>query len=401
VSADLVLERCAELAAISDEPGRLTRLFAGPAMGRAHERVRGWMRAAGMSVRVDPAGNLIGRREARFGAPTLILGSHLDTVHDAGPFDGPLGVLVALSAVQACPDLPYAVEVVAFSDEEGVRFGTAYLGSRSFAGTFPQELLELTDPTGVTMAEALEAFGGDPEGLFGAARTDEALLGYVEVHIEQGPVLEERDVPLGVVSAIAGATRAQARFRGRAGHAGTVPMAIRRDALAGAAAWTLEVEATGRATPGLMATVGALQVEPGAPNVVAGGAAATLDVRHADDAVREGAVVALRERAGQIAAERGLDVEWTTRLENPAVHVDPRLTALLAECVQEAGHPLVELTSGAGHDAVALADLTGVAMLFVRCAGGLSHHPDESVERQDVAAALDVLCRLLRRLGHT
>jgi len=400
LSADVVLDRCAALAAISDEPERLTRLFGGEAMRRAHEQVGAWMREAGLGVRTDAAANLIGRREGPApGAPTLVLGSHLDTVADAGAYDGSLGVLVALAAVERCGPLPYAVEVVAFSDEEGVRFGTAYLGSRAFAGTFPAELLDLADAFGVTMAEALRTCGGDPDALAGVARAGEPLLGYVEVHIEQGPVLEARDAPLGVVSAIAGATRAEARFVGRAGHAGTVPMDARRDALTGAAEWALAVEATGRATPGLVATVGALQVEPGAPNVVAGAAAATLDVRHAEDAVREHAVAALRRSAEAIAAARGLDLVWTPRLQTPAVRVDGRLTALLGESITAAGYPLVSLPSGAGHDAVALADLTGVAMLFVRCAGGVSHHPDESVERADVAAAIDVLCALLRRLA--
>jgi allantoate deiminase len=400
MDADRVLERCGALAAISDEPERLTRLFGGEAMRRAHEQVGAWMRAAGLSVRMDAAGNLIGRREGSApGIPTLVLGSHLDTVADAGAFDGALGVLVALAAVERCARLPYAVEVVAFSDEEGVRFGTAYLGSRAFAGTFPAELLELPDAFGVTMADALRAFGGDPDGLAGAARTGEPLIGYVEVHIEQGPVLEARGGPVGVVSAIAGATRAEARFAGRAGHAGTVPMAGRRDALTGAAEWALAVEATGRATPGLVATVGALQVEPGAPNVVPGAAAATLDVRHAEDAVREHAVAALRRSAEAIAEARELELTWTTRLETPAVAADERLSALLGDAVAAAGYPLVTLPSGAGHDAVALADLTGIAMLFVRCAGGVSHHPDESVERADVAAAIDVLCGLLERLA--
>jgi allantoate deiminase len=204
---------------------------------------------------------------------------------------------------------------------------------------------------------------------------------------------------VGVVSAIAGATRAEARFAGRAGHAGTVPMAGRRDALTGAAEWALAVEATGRATPGLVATVGALQIEPGAPNVVPGAAAATLDVRHAEDAVREHAVAALRRSAEAIAEARELELTWTTRLETPAVAADERLSALLGDAVAAAGYPLVTLPSGAGHDAVALADLTGIAMLFVRCAGGVSHHPDESVERADVAAAIDVLCGLLERLA--
>jgi allantoate deiminase len=402
LSADVVLERCGELAAISDEPGRLTRVFAGPAMGRAHERVRAWMSAAGMAVRLDAAGNLIGRREAAIRshppAPTLVLGSHLDTVRDAGAFDGPLGILVAIAALERVPQLPYAVEVVAFSDEEGVRFGTAYLGSRSFAGTFPHDLLELTDADGTTMAQALAAFGGDPDGLAGAARTGEPLLGYVEVHIEQGPVLEQRGVPLGVVGAIAGATRAEVRFRGQAGHAGTVPMDMRHDALAGAAEWALGVEATGRETKHLVATVGRLQITPGAPNVIAGDVLATLDVRHREDQVRERTVAALRAQAQAIAAARGLSMDWTTRLEAPAVWLDPQLSAALAHAIDAVGHRHTLLTSGAGHDAVALADLTRAAMLFVRCAGGLSHHPDESVERDDVAAAVDVLERFLADL---
>lgn len=400
MSADLVLDRCAALAAISDEPQRLTRLFGGAAMRRAHERVGAWMRSVGLSVRVDAATNLIGRREGSApGAPTLVLGSHLDTVADAGAFDGPLGILVALAALERCGPLPYAVEVVAFADEEGARFGTAYLGSRAFAGTFPAAMLAATDASGITLADALRSAGGDPDGLVGAARTGEPFIGYVEVHIEQGPVLEAREVPLGVVSAIAGATRAQARFVGRAGHAGTVPMAGRRDALAGASEWALTVEATGRATPGLVATVGALLVEPGAPNVVAGAATATLDARHADDAVRDHAVAALHRSAEAIAAARGLELGWTTRMQTRAVAVDQRLSGLLGDALLAAGHPLVSLPSGAGHDAVALADLTGVAMLFVRCAGGISHHPDESVQGADVAAAIDVLCRLLERLA--
>jgi allantoate deiminase len=289
--------------------------------------------------------------------------------------------------------------VIAFSDEEGVRFGTAYLGSRAIAGTFPTDLLELVDEGGTSMREALLAFGGDPAELESASRFGDDLIGYCELHIEQGPVLEERGLPLGVVSAIAGATRAEVTFTGLAGHAGTVPMMSRRDALAAAAEWTLAVEDVGRSTPGLLATVGRLEGRPGAPNVISGRAVATLDVRHSDDAVRAEAVAKLEQLAAGIARRRSLELAWSVRLDNPAVAMDPELSGLLGAAVEATGQPLVRLPSGAGHDAVALADLVGVAMLFVRCDGGISHHPDESVHDDDVAAALVALDGFLDRVA--
>src|SRR5689334_4993252 len=304
-----VMDRCRDLAAVSEEDGRLTRRFATPAMARANALVGGWMAQAGMAVRTDAAGNLVGRLEgADPGAGTLLLGSHLDTVRDAGAFDGPLGVLVAVACVERLraegTALPFALDVLGFSDEEGLRYGTAYLGSRAVAGSFEPALLELVDEDGVTLGDALREFGGEPGEIAGATRRGEPLVGYCEVHIEQGPVLEGRDVPVGVVSAIAGATRAEVDFSGRAGHAGTVPMDARRDAACAAAEWVLAVEAAARAEPGLVATVGRLQARPGAPNVVPGAAVASLDVRHADDAVREAAVAALRAEARRIGAGR-------------------------------------------------------------------------------------------------
>jgi allantoate deiminase len=399
-----VIERCRELAQVSEEDGRLTRPFATPAMARANDLVGGWMAAAGMAVRTDAAGNLVGRLEgADPAAGTLLLGSHLDTVRDAGAFDGPLGVLVALACVErlraAGTMPPFAIDILGFSDEEGLRYGTAYLGSRAVAGSFDPALLDLVDDDGVRLGDALRAFGGAPEDVAGAARRGEPLLGYCEVHIEQGPVLEGRDVPVGVVSAIAGATRAELDFSGRAGHAGTVPMDARHDAACAAAAWVLAVEAAARAEPGLVATVGRLQARPGAANVVPGAAVASLDVRHADDAVREAAVSQLRAEAQRIGAARGVEVAWREVMSAPAVAADGALTAALSAAVAERGLPVVTLASGAGHDGVALAELTGVAMLFVRCAGGISHHPDESVEEADVAVALDVLHAFVRGLA--
>jgi allantoate deiminase len=389
-----VVRRCRELSAISEEDGRLTRPFASAAMARANALVGGWMAQAGLDVRVDAAGNLVGRLAGSdASAGTLLLGSHLDSVRDAGAFDGPLGVLSALACVERLRAqgvaLPFAIDVLGFSDEEGLRYGTTYLGSRALAGTFDPALLSLRDAEGVSLGDALRAFGDAP--VASASRAGERLLGYCEVHIEQGPVLERRGLPVGVVSAIAGATRADVSFTGRAGHAGTVPMDARRDAACAAAEWVLAVEAAGRGEPGLVATVGVLEARPGAANVVPGGAVASLDVRHADDAVRGAAVAALRARAGAIGAAREVQVAWRTVHDEPAVALDPSLTGALGDAVAGRGLPVARLTSGAGHDAVALSALTATAMLFVRCAGGVSHHPDESVREDDVAVALDVL----------
>jgi allantoate deiminase len=396
--AQEVVRRCRELALVSDEEGRLTRAFGGPAMARANDLVGGWMRAAGMEVRVDAARNLVGHLPGTDPeAGTLLLGSHLDTVRDAGAFDGPLGVLAAIAAVERLRGedvgLPFSVDVLGFSDEEGLRFGTAYLGSRAVAGTVDAALLEVADADGVTVREAL---GRDAAA---ASRRGDALLGYCELHIEQGPVLEERGAPVGIVEAIAGATRAELALTGRAGHAGTVPMALRRDAACALAELVLAVESVAGAQPGLVATVGRLTVEPGAPNVVPGAATASLDVRHADDAVRGAAVARIRAAAGEIADRRGVAPAWEDLMETGAVTMDPGLSALLAGAVAELGLPDVRLVSGAGHDAVALAGLMPAAMLFVRCAGGVSHHPDESVDAADVAVALDVLDRFLRALA--
>ena len=399
-----VVARCRALAEIGREQGVLTRPYASAAMTRANALVGGWMQEAGLSIRMDGAGNLVGRVAGSDpDAGTLLLGSHLDTVADAGAFDGPLGVMVAIAALTRLRDegvaLPFAVDVLGFADEEGLRFGTAYLGSRALAGSFDDALLELHDEDGTSLRDALAAFGGDPDRIASASRRGEQLLGYCEVHIEQGPVLDDLGVPVGVVSAISGATRVEVRFTGHAGHAGTTPMDVRRDAACAAAELVLAAEATARATPGLVATVGRLNALPGAPNVVPGAANASIDVRHADDATRRLAVDELRATAEAIAARRDVGIEWERRLETPAVDTDPQLTVQLEASVAELGLDLHRMPSGAGHDGVALAELTGIAMLFVRCAGGLSHHPDESVAEADVAVALDVLDGFLRRLA--
>ena len=402
-AATTVMERCDLLASISEEPGLIVRPYGSQAMREANNIVSGWMREAGMTVRRDEIGNLIGRYKGT-GEKTLIFGSHLDTVRDAGKYDGILGVMVALACVQQLHNrgerLPYAVEVVAFADEEGLRFGTTFLGSSAYAGAFDKSRLSLTDHDGVTLREAIRAFGGDPDALEGGGRKVEDLLGYCEVHIEQGPVLEERDLPVGGVTAINGQSRVRVGFVGNAGHAGTVPMEGRRDALCAAAEFVLEVEAAAKADPGAVATVGEITALPGAVNVIPGEVEHSLDLRHPDDAVRGRLRNHLEKRAGEIAASRGCEHRWQVRQETPAVPADPNLSALLGRAVEDSGLPVHRLPSGAGHDAAQMAALTPVAMLFVRCKEGISHNPAESVRTEDVGVALEVMSRFLTLLAH-
>jgi allantoate deiminase len=399
-AARTVLERCDALAGRTQERGRITRLFATPALGEARELVDGWMRDAGLATRRDPLGNLYGRLPGG-GDRTLLLGSHIDTVRDAGRYDGALGVLTAIACAERLRerDLPFSLEVAAFADEEGVRYGTGYLGSSVPAGRFEPAWLERSDARGVTLADAVRAWGGDPQAIASAARRPGELLGYAEVHIEQGPVLDDAGLPVGVVTAIAGQTRGRVTFDGTANHAGTTPMEGRRDALAAAAEWIGAVEAEARGREGLVATVGEIAAEPGSPNVIPCRAAASLDVRHAEDAVREEAVAALRERAARAGEARGVEVAWEELQSTAAVRCSPDLTGELAAAVEDAGHPAPRLASGAGHDAATMAAVAPVAMLFVRCWCGVSHHPDESVREQDVAVALDVTARFVERLA--
>ncbi len=403
--AKLAMRRIDELGRVSDEPDKLTRVYGSPAMRRANDLVAGWMRDAGMTVREDAIGNVIGHYPASApGAKIFLLGSHLDTVRDAGKFDGPLGVLVAIACVQRLHEakarLPFAVEVIGFADEEGVRFQSTYLGSRALAGTFNADDLKRADANGVTLGEAILHFGGDPAGLYGAQRDPDRLLGYAEVHIEQGPVLEERNLPVEVVTGIAGQSRFEVVFTGRAAHAGTTPMKLRRDALAGAAHFITLVESHSKSRKGLVATVGQVEVQPGASNVIPGRVRLTLDVRHAEDIQRTTGCDVLQISAQQTAKERGLQVAWSEVQSTPGVACSPQLSALLKQAAVNAGFPQVpELPSGAGHDAAAMAAITPIAMLFVRCKGGVSHHPDESVAVEDVRVAISVMNDFLQLLA--
>jgi allantoate deiminase len=382
------MRRCDELGKISEEPHCLTRTFASPAMKRANRLVGAWMREAGLQVREDAAFNLLGVLSSKNKrAKTLLIGSHLDTVRDAGKYDGPLGVLAAIAAVQSLREqkieLPFNLEIAGFSDEEGVRYQTAYLGSRAFAGT-----LTATDLARIREKQIVKA-----------RRDKNEFLGYAEVHIEQGPVLEQYDLPVGVVTAIAGQSRLRVEFSGVAGHAGTVPMNLRRDALVGAAEFVASVPLVASKFPNLVATVGKIEAAPGASNVIPGHVSLTLDVRDQNDRRRLAAVNVLHMKAKTIAKSRGLKLKWVPVQQTNALRCDAKAVKLFSQCIAGRGMKVLKLTSGAGHDAVALSAICPVAMLFVRCKGGISHNPAESVKVADVASAIGVLADFVQTLA--
>jgi allantoate deiminase len=392
-SAEDVIDRCRLLAEATEEPGFITRTFLSQPMHAVHAHLRDWMEQAGMTVATDHAGNLRGTYRAnRSGAPRLFIGSHLDTVPHAGAFDGILGVVLGIALVERLEGrrLPFAIEVIGFSEEEGVRFGVPFIGSRALVGDIDNELL-------ATIADAITAFGLDPSRI-SEARIGDDSLGYLEFHIEQGPVLEGLELPLGVVEAISGQSRFEVVFEGRANHAGTTPMNLRRDALAGAAEWISAVEREAPSVPGAVATVGHVVVSPGASNVIPGSVTTSLDVRHVDDTVRHELVERLLHRANQLAARRCLTVSWEQRLDQPAVAMNSALTEMLERAVAITGRPVHRMPSGAGHDAMIVARRMPAAMLFLRSPGGISHHPDETVLAEDVAAALEVGARFIEEL---
>jgi len=395
------VERCLTLAKLSEEEGRITRTFLSPPMREAHSLLRNWMENAGLAVRVDPIGNLRGLLQgAHPGSPWLLMGSHLDTVPGAGAFDGVLGVMLALGLIEALgtPGPGFGIEILAFSEEEGVRFGVPFLGSKAITGTLDQGILERQDRRGITIAQAIRDFGLDPDRLEKAA-FQPGTLGYLEFHIEQGPVLDSLDIPVGVVDGIAGQTRVEAVFRGQTNHAGTTPMHLRRDALPAASEWILEVEREASATAGLVATVGHITAVPGAANVIPGEVRAMLDVRHADDSVRTSAVRRILEHAHIIAERRRLEWTWELRLEQSAVACDTGLTETMIQSVESAGYPVHRMVSGAGHDAMVMASRMPVAMLFIRSPEGISHHSAESVRIEDVAASLRVGWHFLKQVA--
>ncbi len=400
ISGRTLLARADALAAITETPPALTRSYLTPEHKRASELVLGWMREAGMAAELDAVGNCAGRYEGTEpGLPCLMLGSHLDTVRDAGKYDGILGVLSAIACVDALKRagerLPFAIEVIGFGDEEGVRFAGTLIGSRALAGSFDPALLELRDAAGVTLAEAYRKFGLDPARIGDVARKPSDLLAYVELHIEQGPRLEAEGLPAGVVTAIAGFTRLQVEITGTAGHAGTVPMAGRRDALAAAAECILAVERRG-GEPGLVATVGKIEAAPGAINVIPGAARFSVDMRSADDALREAAIAALTAELRAITERRGVALDIRSTQSSRAALCAPWLMDQLGAAVKAEGIKEFRLMSGAGHDGMAMIRVADIGMLFVRCTRGISHNPAEAITAEDAEIGARSLLRFIR-----
>jgi allantoate deiminase len=398
---DEIVARIGLLAEISESPAHLARIFLTAEHRAAADLLLGWMREAGMSAHLDAIGNVCGRYEGdRPGLPCLMLGSHYDTVRDAGKWDGPLGIITAISCVADLQRrgrrLPFAIEITGFADEEGVRFASTLLGSRAVAGTFDESVLGAKDQTGLSMRDALVQFGLDPQHIGAAARDRGELHAYVELHIEQGPVLEGQNLPVGVVTAISGATRLAVRLKGMAGHAGTVPMALRRDALAGAAECIVAIEQFCRMDhDGLVGTVGYIHALPGASNVIPGQVSFTIDMRAPDDAHRKLAVADIVRRIEALAEQRQLALEIDVTHENRTVPCASWLQGQVSDAIAGEGYPVLELPSGAGHDGMAMIDIADVGMIFVRCRGGISHHPDEHVDLDDADAGARVLLRLI------
>ncbi len=395
-----MIARCRKLASFSEDAGSTRRTFLSSPMRDCHREITKWLIAAGADVSVDAAGNLRGfYPAAQVSAPRLLIGSHLDTVPNAGAFDGILGVVIAVALVESLEGrrLPFAIEVVGFSEEEGVRFGTPFIGSRALVGRLDEEILNRQDSTGVSVRTAIKNYGLNPEEIPCAMLSDDTPA-FLEFHIEQGPVLESLGRSLGVVEAIAAQTRMEFVFLGCANHAGTTPMHLRHDAIAAAAEWIVAVERTANNHPGLVATVGQIEAKPGATNVIAGEARVTLDVRHKSEDIRDQAAESLVRMAREIAERRGLTLRQTVMLSQRAVAMDPFLVDQIQEAIRSAGCQPHRMTSGAGHDAMILAEKIPSAMIFLRSPGGISHDPAESVEVEDVAKALECGLHLLDQL---
>ncbi|ATC25589.1 allantoate amidohydrolase [Caulobacter vibrioides] len=389
----------------SEIDGQLTRRFLTAAHGAALDALAGWMAEAGMRVRRDAAANLIGRYEGETpDAPALIIGSHIDSVRNGGRYDGPLGIMLGIDVVEALHRagrrLHFAIEVVAFGDEEGSRFPASMSCSRAIAGTLDATALEMKDAEGITVAEALTAFGGDPANIASAARRPEEVLAFLEAHIEQGPVLEAEGLALGVVTAIAAQKRLMVRITGMAGHAGTTPMALRKDPGPAAAEAILALERICRAgTDGLVGTVGRMTALPGAFNVIPGAIEFSMDIRAETSATRDAAVEAITAEIHAIAAARDLSATVTLMQALAESPCDPSLMGLLDESLADLGLPARRLPSGAGHDAMVMAALCPTAMLFIRCEGGISHNPAEAVTEADCALAAKAMLGFVEKLA--
>lgn len=399
-SALRIWEHCEALAHCSEAPDKLTRVFLSSEQRAANELTLGWMREAGMSAKLDAIGNCVGRYEGKEpGLPALVLGSHLDTVRDAGKYDGMLGVVAAIECVHTLNKrgerLPFAIEVAGFADEEGVRFGATLLGSRALAGTFDPGLLDKTDHDGTSMREALSRAGLDPAKIPCAAKKREEVLAYAELHIEQGPVLEAEGLPVGVVTAINGANRFIVEIGGMAGHAGTVPMNLRQDALAAAAECVLAIEKRCGLFPELVGTVGNIEVQPGATNVIPGKAVFTIDIRSPRDPERLAAAADVKAAIQSICERRGVKANIKQTHEGRTAACAPWLMDQIGQAIAAENLPVRQLPSGAGHDGMAVIELSDIGMLFVRCKGGISHNPAEAIMLEDAEISSRVFLRFI------
>ena len=401
--AQRAIAECRRIATMTEEQGRITRRFLTPPMRDVHKLLQDRLQALGIAASLDAIGNLRGLHlPPNAHGKRLILGSHIDTVPDAGAFDGILGVAIGLELIDLAQqrNLPLAIELIAFSDEEGVRYAP-FLGSRAVAGRFDSaSMLAVKDQEGMTMEKAIRDFGLDPDRIAEAAIGDD-VAAYFEIHIEQGPILEAEGLSVAAVSSIAGQSRLAVEFSGHANHAGTTPMQLRRDALAGAAEWISAVEAMALATDDLVATVGFLDLKPNVSNVIPGTVKLQFEVRHAIDSVRTESAQALVEHAKAIAGRRSLVFEIDRRMDLPAVPMDEQLTAFLVQAIESLGLPPRQMPSGAGHDAMVMAGRVPAAMLFLRSPAGISHHPDESVREEDVENALRVAAKFVDRFAAT
>lgn len=406
-AGERAMARCDSLAVISETAGQLTRVYLSAEHLRANHLTGQWMKQAGMRVWQDEVGNICGRYEGQTpDAPAILLGSHLDSVRNAGKYDGPLGVLTAIETVSWLNEqqirLPVAIEIIGFADEEGTRFGITLLGSKGITGRWPASWTAQPDSEGITVAQAMQSVGLQAENIAQAVRRRDAFIAYLELHIEQGPCLEEAGLALGVVTAINGARRLNCSFTGMAGHAGTVPMTHRKDALAAAAEWMVFIErVTCEADPLLVATVGTLTCEPGAVNVIPGEVRLSLDIRGPEDGPLAELLATLLQEAEQIALRRGLSFRAEEYYRIQATTCDPALRDAFSEAVTGVQGQSLLLPSGAGHDAIAIAECWPVAMLFVRCAGGISHHPEESVTTEDVSLAIQAYLQAIIQVAYS
>jgi allantoate deiminase len=405
INADRLWSRLSELGKIGRiKAGGVTRLSFTQEERAAKDLVASYMREADLEVREDTAGNLIGRREGNDPEASVVLaGSHLDSVPNGGDFDGPLGVLAAVEALQVMEEqaneTERPIEIVAFTDEEGARFGFGMIGSRATAGTLTTEDLDREDEDGVSIADAMRGSGLDPERIGEAARPEGSVHSYVELHIEQGRILENEGLPVGLVTGIAGPVWIRFTLEGEAGHAGTTPMKLRRDALAAAAAVVGSVETEAARTGTTVGTVGQLDLSPGGINIIPGRVSFSLDLRDIDQRVRDGVEARISDEAGRICKERGIELATETLQRLPPVPCSEVVRGAAGEACEALAYEPFELASGAGHDGMQLSDLCPVGMLFVRSKNGLSHNPDEYSSKEDCAAGADVLYRTLLKLG--